>query len=96
MTTLTIADYLKYANLQMAAEALYSFDANENPNLLPGDFRVNQAITASNLTTGNRHASTFAPTQVAFSGLTEDWVVVEHKSNTATGFSGTLFKNQTK
>jgi hypothetical protein len=33
----TIADYLKFANLQMAAEALY--DANATPpgtNLIPG------------------------------------------------------------
>lgn len=27
MPTLTIADYLKFANLQMAAEALYGFNA---------------------------------------------------------------------
>lgn len=27
----TIADTLKYANLQMAAEALYGFDANVKP-----------------------------------------------------------------
>ncbi|HEX5391976.1 MAG TPA: hypothetical protein VFW68_01755 [Rhodocyclaceae bacterium] len=29
MATPTVADYLKYANLQMAAEALYGFDANK-------------------------------------------------------------------
>lgn len=28
MPTLTIADYLKFANLQMAAEALYGFIEN--------------------------------------------------------------------
>ena len=32
----TITDYLKYANLQMAAEALYGFDANVVPNSTPG------------------------------------------------------------
>jgi len=31
----TITDYLKYANLQMAAEALYGFDANQNPGIAP-------------------------------------------------------------
>lgn len=100
MTTLTVADYLKYANLQMAAEALYDFDANTNLNLIPGaallpsNGQTTIPITDAWLTTGNRHASTFTPTQVALSGLTTDWVVVEHKSNTTTGFSGTLFKNK--
>lgn len=28
----TIADMLKYANLQMATEALYNFQAKEKPN----------------------------------------------------------------
>jgi len=31
----TIADTLKYANLQMAAEALYGFDANPTPGNPP-------------------------------------------------------------
>ncbi len=31
----SITEYLKYANLQMAAEALYGFDANVNPSLAP-------------------------------------------------------------
>lgn len=30
MAQLTIADYLKYINLQMAAEALYDFNAVKN------------------------------------------------------------------
>jgi hypothetical protein len=29
--------YLKFANLQMAAEALYKFDAQGNPNQVPGN-----------------------------------------------------------
>lgn len=38
MTTLTSAEMLKYANLQMAAEALYRFKAKESPELLlPSD-----------------------------------------------------------
>ncbi|MBK6906213.1 MAG: hypothetical protein IPH08_03430 [Rhodocyclaceae bacterium] len=91
MPSLTVAEYLKFANLQMAAEALYNFDANKNSNLIPGQDATG-LLTADNLTTGNRHASAFAPTQVTFSQLTDDWAVVEHKSNTTTGFSGTLFK----
>ncbi len=96
MSTLSLADYLKFANLQMAAESLYGYDATEpDSNLIPGAIRENWAInTDNNLTTGNRHASQFTKTQVELSGLTSDWVVVEHKSNTSTGFSGTLFKKE--
>ncbi|PAU64400.1 hypothetical protein BZL41_10370, partial [Pseudomonas sp. PIC25] len=93
MNTLSISDYLKYANLQMAAEALYGFDATINPNQEPGK-DTSGALTKENLTTGNHHASTFTKTQVELSGLTSDWVVVEHLSNTSTGFSGTLFKHK--
>lgn len=93
MTTLNIADYLKYANLQMAAEALYNFNAVLNPNLEPGK-DTSGDLTKENLTTGNNHASKFTETQVELSGLTSDWTVVEHLSNTSTGFSGTLFKKE--
>lgn len=91
--TLSIADYLKYANLQMAAEALYGFDATINPNLEP-DEKTTGKLTELNLTTGNKHASKFTETQFALSGLGSDWTVVEHLSNTSTGFSGTLFKKE--
>ncbi len=37
MTTPTVTEMLKYANLQMAAEALYNFKAKTNPNQFPGD-----------------------------------------------------------
>ena len=94
----TIADYLKYANLQMAAEALYGFDANQNPGIAPWTkldiSNGPRAIDPNWLKTGNRHASKFTPTEVELSKLTTDWVVVEHVSNTETGFSGTLFKNK--
>ncbi len=42
------------------------------------------------LTTGNDHASRFTTTQAT--QFAQEWKVIEHKSNTATGFSGTLFK----
>ena len=72
----TITDYLKYANLQMAAEALYGFDANVDSNLTPGARRENWALnTQDNLTTGNRHASKFTASEAA--KLSADWVVVE-------------------
>ena len=36
MTAPTVAETLKYANLQMAAEALYDFNAKLDPNRSPG------------------------------------------------------------
>jgi Ca2+-binding RTX toxin-like protein len=87
----TITDYLQYANLQMAAEALYGFDANVVPGQVPRRVYAGPLVS-SDLITGNRHASKFTNTQVSLSNLTTDWVVVEHISNTETGFSGTLFK----
>ncbi|PAU66640.1 hypothetical protein BZL41_00565, partial [Pseudomonas sp. PIC25] len=92
MNMLNIADYLKYANMQMAAEALYDSNATKGP-LKPGKIYVG-GITQAFLETGNEHASKFTKTQVELSGLTSDWVVVEHLSNTSTGFSGTLFKHK--
>ena len=96
----TIAEYLKFANLQMAAEALYGYEAvsldrNQPPPVLtPGDRRTNVPITVSNLTTGNLHASKFTAIEAAkFVDPVTGWKVVEHISNTTTGFSGTLFKN---
>lgn len=91
MMTPTVADTLKYANLQMAAEALYRFDANTTPDQTPGQPYVG-AIDPAFLTTGNRHASKFTPTEAA--KFAAQWEVVEHISNTKTGFSGTLFKDK--
>ncbi|MFY8041628.1 MAG: hypothetical protein ACOVOD_01760, partial [Rhodoferax sp.] len=74
MTTNQVTTYLKYANLQMAAEAfLDSPDSYEKQ-----------------LTTGNKRSSKFTETQAK--EFKDDWTVVEHISNTATGFSGTLFR----
>jgi hypothetical protein len=93
----TIAEVLKYANLQMAAEALYGFDASNISNLAPGDVTsdnghyLNQAPSVEILTYGNRFASRFA--QAEAEKFAAEWTVVDHLSNTETGFSGTLFKN---
>ncbi len=90
----TIAEYLKFANLQMAAEALFTFDATpSDTNLTPGA-KFKDDIATKILTDGNRHASRFAATEATkFADLAKGWKVVEHISNTPTGFSGTLFKN---
>lgn len=71
-----IATYLKYANLQMAAEARL--------DLFPA--------SAPALIFGNDRSSKFTQTQ-ADQFIADGWTVVDHKANTSTGFSGTLFKN---
>ena len=88
----TITNTLKYASLQMAAEALYDFDANVTPSQTPADKARNILLTVENLTTGNRHASKFP--QLEAEKFSTQWEVVEHLSNTTTGFSGTLFKEK--
>lgn len=86
----TITNTLKYASLQMAAEALYDFDANVTPSQTPADKARNIPLTVENLTTGNRHASKFPLLEAE--KFATGWTVVEHLSNTTTGFSGTLFR----
>lgn len=79
----TISDYLKYANLQMAAEA---FLANDD-GTIKGN--IKEALAA-----GNGHASVFTQTEAEkFTDPVKGWTVLDQKANTGTGFSGTLFKN---
>ncbi len=75
---------LKYANLQMAAEALFGQKTN------PPESKYSGSITTEILTDGNDHASKFTTTQAT--EFAKEWKVVEHISNTKTGFSGTLFE----
>jgi len=79
--------YLKYANLQMAAESLFGV----LPSDLPGATRGAASMTTTALEAGNNRSSKFTPTQAA-QFLEDGWTVVQHKSNTLTGFSGTLFR----
>lgn len=69
---------LKFANLQMAAEAV-----DLSAGITGNDY------TAA-LVKGNNSSSKFTDVQAA--EFAANWEVVEHKSNTATGFSGTLFR----
>lgn len=97
MPALTIADMLKYANLQMAAEALYNFRAKATPNQSPGDLTTTTGhfsgeIDLAWLTLGNEHASRFTQTQA--DAFIAQWKVADHISNTKTGFSGTLFQSK--
>lgn len=93
----TIAEMLKYANLYMAAEVLYNFSAKDNSALAPGDINSSDGhftgpIDPTILTDVNRFGSRFAPTEAEKIG--KEWTVVDHLSNTETGFSGTLFQNK--
>jgi hypothetical protein len=76
-----IQAYLKYANVQIAAEALLDlFPVSTVPGLKDA------------LAFGNNHSSKFTAAQ-ADQFIADGWTVVDHEPNTSTGFSGTLFKN---
>jgi hypothetical protein len=83
MNTPTVTDYLKFANLQMAAEA---FIRDEKTKQLASDGEL--LINA--LVEGNKHASRF--TKIQAEEFETYWEVVDQRANTGTGFSGTLFK----
>ena len=91
------ATVLEFARLQLAAEALYGFknakpnfeDSNglaNSGNLLFPDYDINPDY----LTDGNDHNSKFTPTDAA--EFADNWEMVAHIANTATGFSGSLFR----
>ena len=84
MTIPTIADYLKYADLQMAAEAFI-----RNPET--GELATGSDVIAL-LKRGNNHSSKFTETQAQ--AFVNQWEVLDQEANTDTGFSGTLFKNR--
>jgi hypothetical protein len=69
VATSTISEYLKYANLQMAAEA---FIRDEKTDRLDK--------------TGTAYKGALVRGQ-----FSAEWVVLDRRANTKTGFSGTLF-----
>ena len=83
MTSRTIADYLKYANLQTAAEAFI-----RDPDT--GFLHAAGQDLANALVEGNKHTSKFTKTQA--DAFAVHWEVIDQRANTSTGFSGTLFK----
>ena len=82
MATSTISEYLKYANLQMAAEAFIRDEKTD---------RLDKTGTAYKgaLVRGHDHSSHFIKTQAE--QFSAEWVVLDRRENTKTGFSGTLF-----
>ena len=87
MATPTIADYLKYANLQMAAEAFLVVEKGTSTIIATGTPKENLIVA---LIQGNDRASRF--TQSEAQKFEADWEVVAQIPNTQTGFSGTLFR----
>jgi hypothetical protein len=81
MTTPTTAELLKYADLQMAAEAFLVRD--EATGQLKSN--VKQALIE-----GNGHSSKFTEPQAL--EFLKHWEVIAQRPNASTGFSGTLFK----
>ena len=79
--------YLKFANLQIAAEA---FLQNRNVDSLQADIRAD-------IEEGNTHTSKFP--SILAEQFAQDWVVVNQRKNIqaepgGTGFSGTLFRSR--
>ncbi len=85
MTT-NIEIFLKYANVQLAGEALYGLET-----AAPGTTFFEDVLPAL-LTTGNSRSSRFT-TELA-QQFVGQWTIVEHVSNITTGFSGTLFRDK--
>jgi len=83
MPTPTISEYLKYAQLQMAAEAVIRNPLTNYLNASGDDLiRVLEA--------GNNRYTAFTKSEAK--KFAEHWVVVDQCPNTPTGFSGTLFR----
>lgn len=89
MATNEISTYLKYANLQMAAEALYRIPI-ESSSAIGSTPASYTGLTVEALTDGNKHASKF-PQALAADFVTK-YQIIAHQPNTSTGFSGTLFR----
>ena len=81
---LSVSEYLKFADLQMAAEAFLK--------TVDGETRYSGTPLIDALKAGNGHASRFTSTQAA--AFNTEWEVLDQTANTPTGFSGTLFKNR--
>lgn len=83
-----ISTYLEFSNLQIASEAFIGNTRDqERPGTEKNDIKWRDA---EELKRGDFHTSKF--TDIEAQGFIQRWKVVQHKANTATGFSGTLFE----
>jgi dienelactone hydrolase len=91
MASNTSSKYLNFALLQLAAESLFGLGS---PSVIPvGATAGTGAMDLESLREGNNRASIF--TTLSANRFLQDWDVVQHKANTSTGFSGTLFQART-
>ncbi|MBR7002292.1 MAG: hypothetical protein IKI11_06515 [Neisseriaceae bacterium] len=86
------SELLTFANLQIAAEALYG-NLKSPAGTIADVSDINGHLTGENgyLVAGNDHSSKFTTTQAE--QFAQNWKVVQHIANTKSGFSGTLFEN---
>jgi hypothetical protein len=78
----TIADYLKFANLQMAAEALFNFNATPPGTILTPGAKFTDPLTTAILTDGNLHSSKFTATEATkFVDSVTGWKVNQLKGS---------------
>jgi len=81
-----ISTYLEFSNLQIASEAFIG----DSQLKKPGTIISGNVFKREDLISGNGHTSKF--TETAADEFMQHWRVVEHITNTKTGFSGTLFE----
>ena len=82
------ATLLEFANLQVAAEALYVLNEHEMKNIpLGSTSQIKGIINPELLKFGNNRTSRFTKTQAA--EFAQKWEIVSHIANTGTGFSST-------
>ena len=81
-----ISTYLEFSNLQIASEAFIGKSQSKDPGTIVSGNRFGK----DDLISGNGHTSKF--TETAADAFMQHWRVVEHITNTKTGFSGTLFE----
>ena len=90
----TATELLEFANLQIAAEALYGLLDKEAGLIIDegcSSAIVGDGFIQSLSEEGNKHTSKFSETQAK--EFAQNWKVVQHIANTSSGFSGTLFEN---
>ena len=82
------ATLLEFANLQVAAEALYVLDKDKIKDIPLGSTNhIKAEIKPELLQFGNNRTSKFTATQAE--EFAQKWEIVSHIANTGTGFSGT-------
>jgi hypothetical protein len=80
---------LEYSKLQIiVAESMFGLSHTAAPGVMVSP--VSGAFDPAWLTEGNHHSSRLTTTQA--SEFAKSWALVEHISNTKTGFGGTLFR----